>query len=73
MTEFKARCLELMQAVHDRRLPQIMVLKHGKPLAKIVAADESPTPHILGCMEGSLTIVGDVTTPLDVEWEALRD
>ena len=71
-TEFKARCLQLMTAVHDRKLNSVTVTKRGKPFVKLVPVPEEPT-LIYGCLAGLAKVVGDLTEPVDVIWEAERD
>ena len=71
-TEFKAKCLELMQQVHDRKRNGVVVTKRGKPFVKIVPIDDNATTF-LGCMKGAIRIHGDLTQPTDAEWEALRE
>ena len=73
VTEFKAKCLELIQEVHDRKRNSVVITKRGKPFAKLVPVE---TPKsIFGCMKGMVTIAEgvDLTEPLDVEWEAMKD
>ncbi len=65
---FKADCLRLMDEVARRRTP-ILITKRGKPVAKLVPADERPV-DLFGWMAGSVTIKGNIIAPLDVEWEA---
>lgn len=71
-TEFKARCLELMDRVAERR-ETLVITKRGRPVAKLVPADAPRKKSILGCLRGSARIVGDVvSSPLsDAEWDAL--
>ncbi len=60
-TEFKARCLDLMDDVATRRV-RYVVTKHGVPIAELVptgAASASP----LGFMRGMVTEHGDVIGP----------
>lgn len=67
--EFKAKCLKLLDKVAEDRQP-LVITKHGKPVAQIV-----PMPHevdLFGCMRGSGEILGDIISPLDVEWEAMK-
>ena len=71
-TEFKAKCLELIDQVHDRKRNSVIVTKRGKPYVKIVPADQ-PLGPLRGCMKGTVKILGDLTEPIDVEWEALKD
>lgn len=62
-TEFKARCLELMDRVAERRETYV-ITKRGRPVAKLVPADPPLPVAILGCMAGQMEIVGDVGKPL---------
>jgi prevent-host-death family protein len=71
-TEFKARCLQLMKAVHDRKLNSITVTKRGKPFVKLVPVPEEPT-LVYGSLAGLAKVVGDLTEPVDVTWEAERE
>jgi prevent-host-death family protein len=67
--EFKAKCLKLLDKVAEDRHP-LVITKHGKPVAQIV-----PMPQyvdLFGCMRGSGEILGDIISPLDVEWEAMK-
>ena len=70
-TEFKAKCLELMQQVHDRKRNTVVVTKRGKPFVKLVPVDDPK--GLLGCMKGTIKIHGDLTQPTGEDWEALHD
>ena len=70
--EFKAKCLELIDEVHDRKRNAVLITKRGKPYAKLVPVEASPEPFI-GCMRGTVQILDDLTKPLDIEWDALKD
>ena len=39
-TEFKAKCLDLMRDLHDRKYNAIRITKRGKPYVKVIPADE---------------------------------
>jgi antitoxin (DNA-binding transcriptional repressor) of toxin-antitoxin stability system len=63
LDEFQKDCLNILEAVNSSLEPMI-VLKDGKPLAKImpgVLADD-----IFGFMAGRGEIVGDIVAPV---WE----
>ncbi len=66
-TEFKAKCLKLMDNVAKTREP-VIITKRGKPVAKLVPAEEQPK-SLFGCMKGTVEILGDIVSPLEVEWE----
>jgi prevent-host-death family protein len=66
-TKFKANCARLLDQVAQRRLP-VVITKRGKPVAKLVPADEGPI-DIFGYMAGTVEIVGDLISPIeDLEW-----
>jgi len=69
--EFKAKCLGLLDEVQKHR-SEIVITKRGKPVAKLVPLEE-PQSKIFGRMKGSVTILGDIISPIDVEWDAERD
>jgi prevent-host-death family protein len=71
-TEFKARCLQIMNAVHDRKLNSVIVTKRGKPFVKLVPVPEEPN-LVYGSLAGLAKVVGDLTEPVDVIWEAERE
>lgn len=69
---FKAQCLKVMEQVRTTREP-VLITKRGRPLAKLVAA-EKPPDDFIGRLEGVVTIVGDIESPIVPlsDWDALR-
>jgi prevent-host-death family protein len=69
-SEFKAKCLALMDEV-ARTGSAVVITKRGKPVAELV-------PHrprrksARGFLKDELFIVGDIISPIDVEWDALK-
>ena len=70
-SEFKAKCLKLMDQVAEDG-GEIVITKNGKPVAKLTAFHERPKT-LFGTGRGRMKILGDIITPLDVEWEAQSD
>jgi len=70
--EFKARCLAVMDSVQKTK-ESVLITKRGRPVAKLVPAEESPR-EFLGRLEGVVTIVGDIESPIEPSdaWEASR-
>ena len=65
--DFKANCLRLMDEVARRRMP-LIITKRGKPVAKLVPADDKPI-DIFGRMAGTVKICGDIISPVeDLDW-----
>ena len=69
--EFKARCLKLMDEVNTKHI-EIVITKHGKPVARLVPAAEDEAPDIFGSMRGTVRILGDIVGPAGVKWDANR-
>jgi prevent-host-death family protein len=71
-SEFKARCLQVLEQVRSTRSP-VVITKRGKPVAKLVPPDEGPV-RALGRLAGRIEILGDIVSPLvPVEdWESLK-
>lgn len=69
-SEFKARCLELMDNVRDTH-ETIIITKHGKPVAKLVPFEDQ-FPSAVGYMRGTVLSYGDLISPIDVEWDASK-
>ena len=67
-SEFKAKCLKLMDEVAENG-EEIVITKNGKPVAKLIAYRERPKT-LFGIDKGRLEILGDIISPIDVEWEA---
>ena len=67
--KFKAHCLELMRDVETTRR-EVVITKRGKPVAKLVPMDRAPRRRVLGCMKGTVTILGDIVAPTGEKWEA---
>jgi prevent-host-death family protein len=66
--EFKAKCLRLLDEVQQTRR-EIVITKRGKPVARLVPADDKP-PTIFGRMKGSGKILGDIVGPTGEKWFA---
>ena len=67
--EFKTKCLKLLDEVAETR-ETLVVTKHGKPVAQVIPMPHQADPF--GRMKGSVKILGDIISPLDVEWEAMK-
>ena len=68
--QFKARCLRLMDEVRTTREP-VLITKKGRPVAKLVPAESQPE-DIFGCLKDEIKIVGDIESPIPVEWEVSK-
>ncbi|MBI5576756.1 MAG: type II toxin-antitoxin system Phd/YefM family antitoxin [Deltaproteobacteria bacterium] len=66
--QFKAKCLKLMDEVKSRH-GEVVITKRGKPVARLVPYEETPV-EIHGFMKNTITIVGDVISPLGEKWDA---
>ncbi|MCH2516842.1 MAG: type II toxin-antitoxin system Phd/YefM family antitoxin [Dehalococcoidia bacterium] len=67
-SEFKAKCLKIMDEVAATGEP-VVITKYGVPVAQLVPAVQKPKT-LFGALKGSILYMGDVTSPIDVEWNA---
>ena len=70
-SEFKAKCLKLMDEVAESG-EEIVITKNGRPVAKLVRHQERPK-NWFGRDRDRIRILGDIISPIDVEWEAESD
>ncbi|MBI2918295.1 MAG: type II toxin-antitoxin system Phd/YefM family antitoxin [Chloroflexi bacterium] len=70
-SEFKAKCLRIMDEVAETGEP-VVITKKGTPVAELVPAKRKPKT-LFGCMKGSGVIVGDIISPTGEEWDAERE
>lgn len=66
-SDFKPRCLELMDEVAERHV-EFVITKHGRPVAKLVPVDaEASSPF--GFMNGTVLSHGDIVSPDHEAWD----
>ncbi|MGH9717111.1 MAG: type II toxin-antitoxin system Phd/YefM family antitoxin [Candidatus Acidiferrales bacterium] len=64
ISEFKAKCLSLLDRVSKTKRP-LRVTRRGKPIADVVPLTEEPSQHEwLGSMAGTADLTGDVVSPV---------
>ena len=64
---FKAQCLALLDRV-ARTHEELIVTKHGRPVARLVALASRPARNL----RGSIRSDEDLLNPLAMQWDALR-
>ena len=67
-SEFKAKCLKLMDEVAESG-EEIVITKNGRPTARLVPY-RAKFEEFFGADKGKLEILGDIISPLDVDWES---
>lgn len=74
ISEFKAKCLGLIDQVHKTGQP-LRITRHGKPVAEVIPAGPDRKRNFVGDMIGTAKIVGDIVSPvIDLdEFEVYRD
>ncbi|MSO66884.1 MAG: type II toxin-antitoxin system Phd/YefM family antitoxin [Pseudolabrys sp.] len=70
-SEFKAKCLAVMDEVAESG-QGVVVTKNGKPLVELVPHKPKSMRGLLGLLKGDLVIKGDIISPIDVEWDAMK-
>lgn len=75
ISEFKAKCLSLLEEVSKTRIP-LRVTRRGKAIADVIpASSETEERDWIGSMSDTIEIVGDIVSPvIDVDTiEALKN
>jgi prevent-host-death family protein len=70
-SEFEAQCLALIDEV-AKTGDTLIITKDGKPLAELVPHKNEKRPSPLGIWKGKVEITGDIVSPVDVEWDAMK-
>ena len=70
-SEFKAKCLKLIDQIAENN-QELIITKNHKPVAKLVPYHKRPK-SLWGIDKGRIKIVGDIMSPIDVEWNAMDD
>ena len=71
-TEFKAHALGLIERVAQTR-EEIVVTKHGKPMARLVPVEDDTLPEFFGCLAGTVVRETDIVSPVGEDWHAERE
>ena len=70
ITDFKARCLSLLQELQEDDEP-LIVTKRGKPFAEVHAC-RGDLETVMRRYRGSVIHYGDIVSPVDEQWDADR-
>jgi len=72
-SEFKAKCLAVLDDV-DRTGESVIILKRGRPVARLVPVTRSSKRHPQDSLAGTVEILGDIVRPVlpASAWEATR-
>src|SRR5438105_14634860 len=72
-TEFKAKCLELMDRVAERH-ESFIITKRGTPVAKLTPLAPKTKDTWFGCLQDQVSIEGDLMTgPPPGRWEVVKE
>lgn len=66
-SEFKAKCLKLMDEVAATGEP-VVITKNGEPIAQLHPLAKRPK-SLWGAHKGLIEIKGDIISPIDADWE----
>lgn len=67
--EFKQKCLALMDEVASLGI-ELVITKHGSPICKLTPLPKNLNQPRFGWLKDSIIIHGDLTEPLEEEWDA---
>jgi prevent-host-death family protein len=67
-SELKKNCVAILREI-EQTGNHIIITKNGNPVAELVPHNPNKPRGIL---KGQMEIVGDIISPIDFEWEALK-
>ncbi len=70
-SEFKAKCLGLMDQVADTG-QELIITKNQKPVAKL-SPYYKPPKTLFGIDKGKIKITGDIVKPIETDWKVISD
>ena len=70
-SEFKAKCLKIINEIAETG-EGVVVTKRGVPMVKVTPIEDRPK-SMYGVDKGKIKILGDIISPIDVEWDAMKD
>ena len=68
VSEFFEKCLKLVDEV-ARSGSEIVITKNDRPISRLVPFREKPK-SLFGIDKGRFELLGDIISPVNVEWEA---
>jgi len=69
-SEFKAKCLHLMDVVNESG-QEIVITKNGKPVSRLIPFRTRPST-LFGLHEHQITSHDDLIEPINVDWDATK-
>ena len=72
--DFKARCLEIMDRVAEKR-ESYTITKRGRPVARLLPVERRSGRTIFGCMAHETEVSDGIDVPLwtDKQWKEFQD
>jgi prevent-host-death family protein len=65
-SEFKAKCLKILENLPEQG---VLILKHGKPVARVISVEEQKPLELHGALKGKIKIKGDILST-GTKWNA---
>jgi prevent-host-death family protein len=72
LAKAKATLSAVVDGVEQKRVP-VTILRRGIPVAQIVPFPKKPAPKLRGSMAGTVRVLGDIVSPLGIEWTVSQD
>jgi len=70
-SDFEAKCLALIDEVAATG-ETIVLTKNGQPVVDLVPHVSIEKKSPFGIWKGDVEIIGDIVSPIDVEWDAMK-
>jgi prevent-host-death family protein len=67
-SELRKNCVAILREIEETG-NRVIITKNGRPVAELVPHNPN---KLYGILKDQMEIVGDIISPIDVEWEALK-
>jgi len=71
MSELEANCLAVLEEVAATG-ETVVVTKDGRPVVELVPHKKKAKRNLIGLFKDDMVIKGDIISPIDVEWDAMK-
>lgn len=64
-TQFKAQCLEVLDDIADRKVDEVVITKHGRPVGVLKPMPDEAVPSLFGALASQTSVKDgvDLTAP----------
>jgi len=71
ISDFQINCLHFLDEV-AKTGEHLLITKNGVPMTQLSPYHHKKPKTLFGALKGTITVHGDIVSPIDVKWDALQ-